>query len=396
MFPRQNHLVHTYSPAIAAVAPTLSRESKKADRTEEPPRPPSGPPYLPPTAQMGGRPDRQLDVPVCAVFLVLFISMAATHMTIFQLNRRRDHKFLFSVLLFGFCMARVVALSTRMAWATHPASISIAIAAGIFTQAGVLLLFVVNLLFSQRILRAYHPAFGWHAAVKWTYNALLAAVIALLIMVISASISLFFTLSPASRARDRDVQLFAGTCLAVVAFLPIPVALASLAVPRRTRVEKFGQGRFRTKMRLLLCSASLLTLGAGFRMGAAFAAPPVSSPAWFDSKACFYAFNFGLEFLVVFAYAVARFDRRFHVPNGSYAPGHYAGGQMQKLTFSDCINREADLFGDVAQVAQTTVMQTTPEAAEAARQWTEKARRELYGVSSVDSQSEEYFSAEEG
>lgn len=345
---------------------------------------------------MGGRPDRQLDVPVCAVFLVLFISMATTHMTIFQLNRRRDHKFLFSMLLFGFCMARIVALSIRMAWATHPGSVSIAIAAGIFTQAGVLLLFVVNLLFSQRMLRAYHPALGWHPAVKWTYNVLLVAVLVLLVMVISASVSLFFTLSPTERARDRDVQLFAGTCLAAVAFLPIPVVLACLALPRRTRVEKFGQGRFRTKVRLLLCSASVLTLGAGFRLGASFAAPPASNPAWFDSKACFYVFNFGLEFLVVFAYAVTRFDRRFHVPNGSFAPGHYAGGQMQKLTFSDCINREADLFGDVVQVAQTTVMETTPEAAEAARQWTEKARRELYGVSSVDSQSEEYFSAEEG
>ncbi|KAJ9145188.1 Family c-likeg-protein-coupled receptor protein [Coniochaeta hoffmannii] len=345
---------------------------------------------------MGGRPDRELDIPICAVFLVLFVSMAATHMTVFQFNRRRDHKFLFSMLLFGFCMARIAALSTRIAWAANPTSLNIGIAAGIFTQAGVLLLFVVNLLFSQRILRAYHPNIGWHPAVKWTYVALLGIVIAMFIMVISASIALFFTLSPTERDKDRTIQLFAGTFLAVIAFLPIPVVLAALAIPRKTRVEKFGQGRFRTKIRLLLSTALLLSAGAGFRLGAGFAAPPASSPAWFDSKACFYVFNFGLEFLVVFAYAVTRFDRRFHVPNGSFAPGHYAGGQMQKLTFSDCINREDDLFGSVAQVAQTTVMEATPEAAEAARQWTEKARRELYGVSSVDSQSEEYFSAEEG
>jgi hypothetical protein len=345
---------------------------------------------------MGGRPDRNLDIPVCAVFLVLFVSMAATHMTIFQLNRRRGHKFLFSMLLFGFCMARIVALSTRIAWAANPTSLNIAIAAGIFTQAGVLLLFVVNLLFSQRMLRAYHPSIGWHPVVKWTYIVLLGIVIALLIMVISASISLFFTLSPAEREKDRVIQLFAGTFLAGIAFLPIPVVLTSLAIPRKTRVEKFGQGRFRTKIRLLLATATLLSLGAGFRLGAGFAAPPASRPAWFDSKACFYIFNFGLEFAVVFAYAVTRFDRRFHVPNGSFAPGHYAGGQMQKLTFSDCINREDDLFGSVTQVARTTVMETTPEVAEAAREWTEKVSRELYGgVGSVDSQSEEYFSAEE-
>jgi MFS family permease len=322
--------------------------------------------------------------------------MAATHMAIFQINRRRDHKFFFSALLFGFCMARIAALSTRMAWATHPTSISVAIAAGIFTQAGVLLLFAVNLLFSQRVLRAYHPAFGWHPAVKWTYIALLAIVIGLLIMVIAASVSMFFTLSPTERDKDRAIQLFAGTFLAAVAFIPIPVVLASLLVPRKLRVEKFGQGRFRTKIRLLLTTTFLLSLGAGFRAGAAFAAPPASQPAWFDSKACFYVFNFGLEFVVVFVYAVTRFDRRFHVPNGSFAPGHYAGGQMQKLTFSDCINHEADVFGDVAEVAQTTATQTGPADAEAARQWTEKARKELYGPgSSVDSQSE-YYSAEEG
>lgn len=359
---------------------------------------------------MGGRPNRELDVPVCAVFLVLFICMAATHMTIFQINRRRDHKFLFSMLLFGFCMARIVALSTRISWAAHPASVGVAIAAGILTQAGVVVLFVVNLLFSQRVLRAYHPALGWHPAVKWTYIGLLAAVIALLVMVISASVSLFFTLDPLERERDRTVQLFATTSLACVAFLPVPVVAASLLTPRRTRVEKFGQGRFRTKVHLLLAAALLLALGAGFRAGAGLSAPrPLSDPAWFDSKACFYAVNFGLEFLVVLAYAVARVDRRFHVPDGSFAPGHYAGGQMHKLTLSDCIDREADLFGDVAEVAaQAATVDgvdggATPGAgaeaeAEAARQWTEKARRELYGESSssVDSQSEEYFSAEEG
>lgn len=342
---------------------------------------------------MGGQPNRQTDVPICAVFLVLFISMAATHMAIFQINRRHDHKFFFSMLLFGFCMARIVALSIRIAWATHPKSVTIGIGAGIFTQTGVILLFVVNLLFSQRILRAYHPRFGWHPAVKWTYAILLGVVIVLLIMVISATVAMFLTLAPAARERDRAIQLFAGTCLAAVAFLPIPVVLASLLVPRKTRVEKFGQGRFRTKVRLLLATATMLSLGAGFRVGAGFAAPPVSRPAWFDSKACFYVFNFGLEFLVVFAYAVTRFDRRLHVPNGSSAPGHYAGG-LQKLTFSDCIDRESDLSGGVAEVAQTTVMETTPAREEAARQWTEKARRELYGVSSVDSSSE-YFSAEE-
>jgi MFS family permease len=341
---------------------------------------------------------------------VFFISMAATHMTIFQLNRRRNHKFFFSALLFGFCMARIVALTTRIAWALHPHSLDIAIAAGIFTQAGVLLLFVVNLLFSQRILRAYQPNLGWHPAAKYIFLLLLFLVVILLIMVITATVHMFFTLSPTARSADRAIQLFCGTGLTVIAFIPIPIILLASLLPRKTRIEKFGQGRFRTKIRLVFSTATLLTLGAAFRLGAAFAAPPADSPEWFDSRACFYIFNFTLEAVVVFVYAVTRFDRRFHVPNGSYAPGHYAGG-LQRLTFSDCINRETDLFGDVAEIAQGGATVTSGNSAstatateeERSRQWTEKARRELYGTErelfaregdGYTSQSE-YFSAEE-
>ncbi|RKU49013.1 hypothetical protein DL546_009702 [Coniochaeta pulveracea] len=375
------------------------------------PPPPPPPPYLPPTAQLGGSPNRSVDVPICAVFLVFFICMAATHMTIFQINRKRGHKFFFSAVLFGFCMARIVALTTRIAWALHPRSIGVGIAAGIFTQAGVLLLFVVNLVFSQRILRAYQPTIGWHPIVKYIYLLLLFLVVTLLIMVISATVHMFFTLSPTARSTDRAIQLFCGTGFTVIAFFPIPIILLASLLPRKTRVEKFGQGRFRTKIRLVIFTATLLTLGAAFRLGTAFAAPPIDRPGWFDSKACFYFFNFTVEAVVIFTYAVMRFDRRFHVPNGSYAPGHYAGG-LQRLTFSDCINRETDLFADVAEIAQggTTVtsqhsasMETEVTEDERGRQWTEKARRELYGTErelfardgdEYTSQSE-YFSAEE-
>jgi hypothetical protein len=50
---------------------------------------------------MGGVPKIGVDVPITAVFLALFIGAAAIHMTIFQLNQRRGHKFIFSALLFG-------------------------------------------------------------------------------------------------------------------------------------------------------------------------------------------------------------------------------------------------------------------------------------------------------
>lgn len=116
---------------------------------------------------------------------------------------------------------------------------------------------------------------------------------------------------------------------AVLAFLPIPItAISLLTRPTKRRPEKFGIGRYRTKLSLLFGTATLLSLGACFRIGIAYLDPrPIADPAWYDSKACFYCFNFLIELVVVYAYTISRFDRRFHVPDGSAGPGHYSSGR---------------------------------------------------------------------
>jgi len=95
-----------------------------------------------------------LDVPITAVFLLLFLLGAIAHMTIFQKNKAKGQKFVMSAMIFGFCMSRIVATIMRIVWATHPHNISVAIAAQIFVAAGVVLLFVINLIFTQRVIRA--------------------------------------------------------------------------------------------------------------------------------------------------------------------------------------------------------------------------------------------------
>lgn len=134
-------------------------------------------------------------------------------MAIFQINRKRDHKFIFSVMLFGFCMARIVTLCLRIAWASRPRDIDLAIAASIFVQAGVLLLFIVNLIFAQRIVRSYHPKLGWSKGLGLTFKFLYFCVAAMLIMVIVAAVYTFFTLDMALKLRLRDITLVAGTFL---------------------------------------------------------------------------------------------------------------------------------------------------------------------------------------
>lgn len=332
-----------------------------------------GPPYLPQTAQLGGRPTKSVDVPISAVLVFLFACSAAINMTIFQINRRRSHKFVLSALLFGFSMARIVANSLRIGLATHPTNISLAIAAGVFTNAGVMLLFVVNLIFSQRILRAYHPKLGWGKPATLFFKFLFFSIAACLIMVVIAVVYGFYTLNPATRQRLRDIQLTASTYLAILAFLPLPIVALCLLLPRKAPMDKFGQGRMRTKIYLLTFTSTLLALGAGFRTGVAFVIRPANDPAWFHHKACYYIFNYTIELIVVFSYALSRFDRRFHIPNGSKAPGDYSSSidTAQSKHLASRIMTEEEVFGD-DQPPRTDEQQQQQE-----QQWESSLKSEI-------------------
>lgn len=311
-----------------------------------PAQPTGSGPYPPKAALLGGQPTPSVDDPISGVILLLFVCAAVLNMTIFQVNRRRGHKFVLSALLFGFCMARIVTCVMRIVWASYPENISVGIASSVFNAAGVLILFIVNLVFAQRLLRAYHPHFGWHRAVNYAYLFLYFSVIALLIMVITATVKSFFTLDPDVLSICRDIQLFAGTYLAALAFLPIPIVLLAWAWPRTGRPDKFGHGRLRTKVRLVLFTSTLLAFGAGFRVGGTYDSRPIDNPGWFHHKAAFYCVNFVIELIVVYLYALMRFDRRFHVPNGSSAPGHYSnGGPKTEEGIAARINSEEEAYG---------------------------------------------------
>jgi len=60
-----------------------------------------GPPFPPQNASLGGLPSTIPDVPATAVFLLLYVIFAATHMKILKMNKARGHKFFFSGALMG-------------------------------------------------------------------------------------------------------------------------------------------------------------------------------------------------------------------------------------------------------------------------------------------------------
>ncbi|KAL8840547.1 MAG: hypothetical protein Q9170_001300 [Blastenia crenularia] len=317
-------------------------------------------PYPPKTASLGGVPTVHTDIPITAVFLFLFIIGAVSNMTIFQMNKKRGHKFIMSGMLFGFCMARITTCVMRIVWATRPRHIPIAIAAQIFVAAGVVLLFVINLIFAQRIVRAAHPNSGWHPLFSRSFIATYVLIIITLITLITANIQNFYSLNSNTKRIDRDLILYGQTFYTIISFLPFPLVIGGLVIPRKTRIEKFGSGRFRTKIIVLLTSAFLLCLGASFRVGTNFKTPrPLMDPPKYFDKACFYIFNFTVEILVVILYVAVRVDRRFHVPNGSKGPGDYSRRNAfgVKEDDSDTSNRpritsEEETFDDASELQE--------------------------------------------
>jgi uncharacterized protein DUF3112 len=226
-------------------------------------------------------------------------------------------------------MARIVTTIMRIAAIRFSTDVPLNIAAQVFTSAGVIIIFIVNLLFAQRMMRAAHPHFGWHSLLSWAFKALYTLIIVTIIMVITVVVQSFYTLSPNTHRIDRDIQLAGVTFFAFVAFLPIPLVILGLIVPRRSKLDKFGSGRWRTKVAILMASSVLVCFGATYRAGTAWLTPvPRTQPMpKVMGKGPFYVVNFTVEIIVLLMYAFLRVDRRFHVPDGARGPGSYGGAE---------------------------------------------------------------------
>ncbi|PGH17066.1 hypothetical protein AJ80_04939 [Polytolypa hystricis UAMH7299] len=280
--------------------------------------PTQGPPYLPPVAGVGGLPTVSVDIPICAVFIAIFATGAACHMTLYRLNLSRGRKFIPSLLTFAFCMIRIVTNSMRIAWAAHPTNVSVAIAAQVFLSAGVLVLWILAMIHAQRILRGANPKLAWSRPLSYFFKALYVIVVLSLLMVVAVTVLTFFTLNPDTRLIARHIQLYGASYFLFFAFLPLPIVAYSAIVAPRNPVERFGKGSWRTKLLIIAIASILLTIVSGFRAGTSYmSARPNTNPAWYHHKAPFYIFNFTFEAIVVFLFFFGRVDQRFYIPDGS-------------------------------------------------------------------------------
>jgi hypothetical protein len=271
------------------------------------------------------------------VLVLLYITGFVLHVLIFRHNQHAQRPFRLSLLLIYLCFMRVVTLSLRMAWATHPTSgQGLVIAAQVFVTAGVLLLFVLDLILAHRLLCALHPRVGWHPAARGLFAAGYVLVGASLVAVVSCFVQSLYTGDAYTRQVDHGMILYGGTFFLVVAFFPVPfvgISYGAFVVGEGRGSDRGGaphvdkaprevlpqhprmEGSVARGSAILVVGALLLTLGAGFRTGVAYApARPASDPAWYDSKASFYMFDFVTELGVIYLYAVSRVDGTFYIP----------------------------------------------------------------------------------
>lgn len=271
----------------------------------------------------GSPPNTEVDLPITIVFLVLFVMGAFTHIRIYQVNSKRGHKFLLSDLMFDFCMVRTVTCIFRIIWIfIHPRGIILC--AQLFFNGGAAVIFAVNIILTQRIVRSMHPRLGWSKGFSIGTRILALSVPVNIVFQISALIGLFFSVGDQNRLDAFEDMLKVGSSwnLFLVSF-PFLAISAACAVPG-PRPEKFGVGSLRVKTSMILLAAVMLGTGATVRSYSTFNPRPPTTTDVLYSKAVFYPTQFTLEILVVAMYALLRFDLLFHIPNGSSGPGDYS------------------------------------------------------------------------
>lgn len=292
---------------------------------------------------MGGLPTPGVDIPVVSVFICLYLIGAVFNMTFLQRNLKRGHKFLISGALFGFCMARTATCVLRIAWATRQHNVRLAMAASIFVNAGILIVYVVNIIFAQRILRAKQPQIGWNPVFRNAFHVLYVLIGVVLAMVITSIVLSAYSLNANVHRICRDLQLAAITYLFIFTTLPWFCLAAAYLLPRSSTEENFGHGSMQKKAIINFLATCVCVIISGFKTGTAWMPPrPITNPAWFDSKAAFYVFNFSFEIVLLILFISTRIDKRFHVPDGSKAPGDYTKRQIESVTSSPKESLEAD------------------------------------------------------
>lgn len=293
------------------------------------------PPYPLNNAQIGGIPSVPVDVPPLAVFLSLHATAAAISMFLTESRRRKGHDRTIPIITFLFSGERVLACAVRMAWASRPGNVRIAVASQVFLQAGVLLLLLLNLILAERVLLDRRPGPRARRCLRVLLGAMSALTVSALIMVVVSIIVSVYSLDQRAIERCRDVQRATASYLVVLAVAPAALFLiaplfSTIQIPRR---KKLG----RSEVAIVLSSCLLCTLNSGFKAGVLWARPKsLFDPAWYHSKACLYTFVLGTELVALVLLLATRADLKFtSAPSLRNEFGHEGGAEAVECEKGD-------------------------------------------------------------
>lgn len=185
------------------------------------------------------------------------------------------------------------------------------------------IIFAVNLIFAQRLVRAMHPFFGWSLAFGYFSWFLILSIPVVTIMNLVAISVRFFGGDNLKRQEVAGEFLkFGSTWNVMLVLMPLMWMFLASALPGPP-VENFGRGEIRSKAALLVFSAVMMAAGAILRLAAAMN-HDVTASSPLLSRTVFYLTGFMLELLTVAAYAYFRIDLLFYIPTGAKGPGDYS------------------------------------------------------------------------
>lgn len=249
------------------------------------------------------------DIPICAVLLAIYFSMALLNLLTLK-KGQRQHKAIFvpSGMQIGLCMSRVVALCLRLAWSKHVYSRNLAIAASIFVLAGVIVLEIVNMILLFRLIVRIMP----HLERSQTFRTFKKCVYlfmapSLLILVVVPGIQSQLVASTVIRDRDIIVLKLGIIVQACYCGIPLVSSIVLILNPSTSRLIRRSSPNKCAGLTLhsnhvpfrmwtmVLFNAFWLTFEQCFRAAQSFH----REEFWLQSKPTFYCTIFIPEILVV-------------------------------------------------------------------------------------------------
>lgn len=307
------------------------------------------PPYPLNNAQMGGIPSAPVDVPPLAVFLTLHAAAATISMVLAESHRRSGRGLAIPIITFLFSGERVLACALRIAWASRPDSVRVAVVSQVLLQAGVLLLLLLNVVLAERLWLDRQPGPSTRRCLRVLLGGISGLTIsAFVTLVVSVVVSVYY-LDQGIIDRCRDFQRAAATYVVVLALAPVALLLvaprvSTVPIPQRTITRRF-------KVAIVLSSCLLCTINTGFKAGVVWARPkPLFNPAWYHSRTCLYTFVLGTEVVAVIMLFVTRIDLRFRSSASLRNEGEHEGGEEavehEKNTAGTCTQLDVEHKGN--------------------------------------------------